>query len=164
MLDDPRVSFAISARGQQSGLDHLHKRLDNYEIERCKIWLDVERSLIKPDTIVALRVTAARSLTGRTLTIGKVRGKPITMADGCSPARENQCLWDRCFWLVRERDWDDDAFKGDEAPAPVLADSSFSFIALSTAVYLVMFGAVCLLQCFEQQPPARRKISTCRLK
>jgi hypothetical protein len=35
---------------------------------------------------------------------------------------------------VRERDWDDDAFKGDEAPAPVLADSSFSFIALSTTV------------------------------
>ena len=55
-------------------------------------------------------------------------------SSGCSPARENQCLWDRCLWLVRERDWDDDAFKGDEAPAPVLADSSFSFIALSTAV------------------------------
>ena len=31
---------------------------------------------------MALGVTAARSLTGRTLTIGKVRGKPITMADG----------------------------------------------------------------------------------
>ena len=35
---------------------------------------------------------------------------------------------------MRERDWDDDPFKGDEAPAPVLADSSFSFIASSTAV------------------------------
>ena len=63
------------------GKRRLHKRPDNYEIERCKIWLDVERSLVKPDTIVALGVTAARG-TGRTLTIGKVRGKPITMADG----------------------------------------------------------------------------------
>ena len=84
---------------------------------------------------------------------------------------------------MRERDWDDDAFTVDEAPAPVLADSSFSLIALSTAVvsgdvwgrdiegladsdfsftlspthlYQVMIGVVCLLQCFEQQPPARR--------
>jgi DNA polymerase len=38
--------------------------------------------LVKPSTIVALGVTAARSLTGRTLTIGKVRGKPIDLADG----------------------------------------------------------------------------------
>jgi uracil-DNA glycosylase len=70
--------FKYEMRGKR----RLHKRPDNYEIERCKIWLDVERSLVKPDTIVALGVTAARSLTGRTLTIGKVRGKPITMADG----------------------------------------------------------------------------------
>jgi uracil-DNA glycosylase family protein len=67
---------------EMRGKRRLHKRPDNYEIERCKIWLDIERGLVKPDTIVALGVTAARSLTGRTLTIGKVRGKPITMADG----------------------------------------------------------------------------------
>ena len=67
---------------EMRGKRRLHKRPDNYEIERCKIWLDLERSLVKPDTIVALGVTAARSLTGRTLTIGKVRGTPIAMADG----------------------------------------------------------------------------------
>ncbi len=67
---------------EMRGKRRLHKRPDNYEIERCKIWLDLERSLVKPDTIVALGVTAARSLTGRTLTIGKVRGKPMEMADG----------------------------------------------------------------------------------
>jgi len=67
---------------EMRGKRRLHKRPDNYEIERCKIWLDLERSLVKPDTIVALGVTAARSLTGRTVTIGKVRGKPIAMADG----------------------------------------------------------------------------------
>ena len=67
---------------EMRGKRRLHRRPDNYEIERCKIWLDLERSLVKPDTIVALGVTAARSLTGRTLTIGKVRGKPIAMADG----------------------------------------------------------------------------------
>jgi uracil-DNA glycosylase len=67
---------------EMRGKRRLHKRPNNYEIERCKIWLDLERRLVKPDTIVALGVTAARSLTGRTLTIGKVRGKPIAMADG----------------------------------------------------------------------------------
>jgi uracil-DNA glycosylase family 4 len=47
----------------------------------CKIWLDCERSLVKPSIIVALGVTAAR-LTGRTVRIGQVRGKAVAMADG----------------------------------------------------------------------------------
>jgi uracil-DNA glycosylase family 4 len=70
--------FKHETRGKR----RLHKRPDHYEIERCKIWLDLERRLVKPDTIIALGVTAARSLTGHTLPISKVRGKPIAMADG----------------------------------------------------------------------------------
>jgi len=70
--------FKHETRGKR----RLHKRPNNYEIERCKIWLDFERSLVKPSTVIALGVTAARSLTGRTVTIGEVRGKPIDMADG----------------------------------------------------------------------------------
>jgi uracil-DNA glycosylase len=64
------------------GKRRLHKRPNNYEIERCKIWLDFERNLVKPSTIVALGATAACSLTGRTVTIGKVRGQPLSMEDG----------------------------------------------------------------------------------
>jgi uracil-DNA glycosylase family protein len=70
--------FKHETRGKR----RLHKRPNHYEIERCKIWLDLERRLVRPDTIIALGVTAARSLTGHTLTISKVRGKPIAMADG----------------------------------------------------------------------------------
>ncbi len=66
---------------EMRGKRRLHKRPNNYEIERCKIWLDLERSLVKPSTIVALGVTAARSLTGRAVTIGKMRGRPLDMAD-----------------------------------------------------------------------------------
>jgi uracil-DNA glycosylase len=81
--DETFVTNAVKHfKHEMRGKRRLHKRPDNYEIERCKIWLDFERNLVNPDTIVALGVTAARSLTGRTLTIGKVRGKPITMADG----------------------------------------------------------------------------------
>jgi uracil-DNA glycosylase family protein len=64
------------------GKRRLHKRPDNREIERCRIWLDFERNLVRPSIIVALGITAARSLTGRTLTIGKVRGKPIVIVNG----------------------------------------------------------------------------------
>jgi len=67
---------------EMRGKRRLHKRPNNYEIERCRIWLDSERDLVKPTTIVALGVTAARSLTGHTLTIGKTRGKPMELADG----------------------------------------------------------------------------------
>lgn len=67
---------------EMRGKRRLHKRPNNYEIERCKIWLDDERKLVKPAAVIALGVTAARSLTGKTLTITKVRGKPLALADG----------------------------------------------------------------------------------
>ena len=60
---------------EMRGKRRLHKRPNSYEIERCKIWLDDERRLVKPSAIIALGVTAARSLTGKALTISKVRGK-----------------------------------------------------------------------------------------
>ena len=67
---------------EMRGKRRLHKRPNNYEIERCKIWLERERELVKPSTIVALGVTAARSLTGKTVTIAKMRRTPVELADG----------------------------------------------------------------------------------
>jgi DNA polymerase len=67
---------------EMRGKRRLHKRPNNYEIERCKIWLDTERGLVKPATVIALGVTAARSLTGKTVTISKARKTPLTLTDG----------------------------------------------------------------------------------
>jgi uracil-DNA glycosylase family protein len=67
---------------EMRGKRRLHKRPNNYEIERCKIWLDDERKLVKPKAVIALGVTAARGLTGKTVTIAKLRGKPLSLADG----------------------------------------------------------------------------------
>jgi len=67
---------------EMRGKRRLHKRPNNYEIERCKIWLDEERRLVQPSAIIALGVTAARSLTGKTVTISKIRGQAMSMADG----------------------------------------------------------------------------------
>ena len=48
----------------------------------CRWWIEHERELIRPPVTVALGATAARSLIGKTVTIGKVRGEPLTLADG----------------------------------------------------------------------------------
>src|SRR6202044_3576283 len=38
---------------EMRGKRRLHKRPNNYEVERCKIWLDEERRLVKPKAIIA---------------------------------------------------------------------------------------------------------------
>jgi DNA polymerase len=70
--------FKFEMRGKR----RLHKRPNAYEIERCKWWLDLERLIVKPQVVVALGATAARSLLGRVVTISKVRGEPIDLHDG----------------------------------------------------------------------------------
>jgi DNA polymerase len=70
--------FKFEPRGKR----RLHKRPNAYEIERCRWWNEVERKLVKPDLVVALGATAARSLMGRTVTITKVRGEPMALENG----------------------------------------------------------------------------------
>ncbi len=64
------------------GKRRIHNKPDAGEISACKWWLDQERELIRPPVTVALGATAARSLVGKVVTIGKVRGRPLTLADG----------------------------------------------------------------------------------
>ena len=81
--EDTFVTNAVKHfKHEMRGKRRLHKRPNNYEIERCKIWLERERDLVRPSTIVALGVTAARSLTGKTVTISKMRRAPVELADG----------------------------------------------------------------------------------
>jgi uracil-DNA glycosylase len=64
------------------GKKRIHSKPDTGEIDACRWWQEQERSLIRPPVTVALGATAARSLTGKTLTISKTRGAPLTLADG----------------------------------------------------------------------------------
>jgi DNA polymerase len=81
--DEVFVTNAVKHfKHEMRGKRRLHKRPNNYEIERCKIWLETERSIVKPLAVVALGATAARSLFGRSLTIAKVRGQPLRLSDG----------------------------------------------------------------------------------
>ena len=66
----------------QRGKRRIHNKPDANEITACRWWIEHERRLIKPPVTVALGATAARSLTGKTVTISKVRGEPLQLADG----------------------------------------------------------------------------------
>lgn len=66
----------------QRGKKRLHNRPDAGEISACHWWLQHELELIRPPLTVALGATAARSLFGKVVTIGKLRGEPHLLPDG----------------------------------------------------------------------------------
>lgn len=70
--------FKFVAKGKR----RIHSKPDAGEIAACRWWLEHERELIRPPITVALGATAARSLIGRIVTIGKVRGEPLVIEDG----------------------------------------------------------------------------------
>lgn len=69
--------FKFVLRGKR----RIHQKPDAGEIEACKWWLTEELRLIRPRLAVALGATAARALTGRTVTIGRERGRLTSLAD-----------------------------------------------------------------------------------
>jgi DNA polymerase len=66
----------------QRGKRRIHNKPDAGEIAACRWWIEHERELIRPPVTVALGATAARSLVGKVVTISKVRGEPLALADG----------------------------------------------------------------------------------
>ena len=93
--------FKFEPRGKR----RIHQKPDGGEIAACKFWLNLEIEFVRPKVIVALGATAAQSLLGRSATISKLRGAPITMDDGTTlyvtnhpsyllriPDREKQAL------------------------------------------------------------------------
>ncbi len=105
---DRKTVFVTNAvkhfKFEQRGKRRLHKRPNAYEIERCKWWLDHERAIVRPAAVVALGATAARSLFGRAVTIGKLRAQEHQLADG-TPA----FVTVHPSYLLRIQDEDDKA-------------------------------------------------------
>jgi len=66
----------------QRGKKRIHNKPDVTEITACRWWQEQERALIGPAVTVALGATAARSLFGKVITIGKLRGSPQHLPDG----------------------------------------------------------------------------------
>ncbi|HVU15694.1 MAG TPA: UdgX family uracil-DNA binding protein, partial [Candidatus Didemnitutus sp.] len=68
-------------KNEPRGKRRLHKRPNQYEIGRCRWWLDAELDLVRPRYIVALGATAALALTGVTTRIGEMHGKPMSFGN-----------------------------------------------------------------------------------
>jgi uracil-DNA glycosylase family protein len=59
----------------RTGKRRIHQKPDAGEINACKRWLLRELDIVRPRLIVALGATAAQSLVGRGVTIGRERGR-----------------------------------------------------------------------------------------
>lgn len=70
--------FKFVLRGKR----RIHNKPDAGEIEACRWWIEHERELIRPPLTVALGATAASSLFGKAMAIGKNRGAPLNLSDG----------------------------------------------------------------------------------
>jgi DNA polymerase len=67
--------FKFEPRGKR----RIHAKPDGGEIEACRWWIEQEQMLIRPKVTVALGATAARSLFGKVMTIGRERGRALTL-------------------------------------------------------------------------------------
>ncbi|KQT31802.1 DNA polymerase [Sphingomonas sp. Leaf412] len=70
--------FKFEARGKR----RIHAKPDAGEIEACRWWIEQERMLLRPKVTVALGATAARSLFGKAMTIGRERGRALVLPEG----------------------------------------------------------------------------------
>ena len=70
--------FKFVPRGKR----RIHNKPDSGEVTACRWWVDHERELIRPPVTVALGATAAQSLFGKAMAIGKNRGVPLQLPDG----------------------------------------------------------------------------------
>ncbi|HEU0066461.1 MAG TPA: UdgX family uracil-DNA binding protein [Sphingomonas sp.] len=64
---------------EQRGKRRIHAKPGAGEIEACRWWIEQEQMLIRPQVTVALGATAARSLFGRVVTIGRERGRAMAL-------------------------------------------------------------------------------------
>ena len=69
-------------KNEPRGKKRLHKRPNRYEVEVCRVWLRREIEIVRPRLIVALGVTAAVALAGRSVVLSRERGRVIDFADG----------------------------------------------------------------------------------
>lgn len=70
--------FKFEPRGKR----RIHQTPSAKEVDTCRWWLDTERAIVQPRVILALGASAARGVLGKTVSVSKVRGKPIMLDDG----------------------------------------------------------------------------------
>jgi len=69
-------------KDRAGGKRRIHERPSPDEIEACRPWLEQELCLIRPEVVVCLGMTAARSVLKRRITISGARGETLTSPEG----------------------------------------------------------------------------------
>ena len=64
------------------GKFRLHQKPATPEIKACRPWYEREKALVKPELVVAMGATAAQSVFGKIVPVGKTRGRVIDLEDG----------------------------------------------------------------------------------
>ncbi len=65
--------FKHSLRGKR----RIHQRPNLDEVEACRWWLGLELEIVSPAVVVALGATATHALTGKSVKLADVRGRPF---------------------------------------------------------------------------------------
>lgn len=65
---------------EERGKTRLHKKANGKEILACRPWLAAELERIRPRVILCMGVTAAQSVLGRTIHLGRERGQNFSSA------------------------------------------------------------------------------------
>lgn len=78
---DRRQTYVTNAvkhfKWVQSGKKRLHARPSSREIEICRVWLLAEIELVKPEVLLCLGASAARSLLGSQVKVTRMRGQNL---------------------------------------------------------------------------------------
>jgi uracil-DNA glycosylase family protein len=69
-------------KDKAGGKRRIHERPSPDEVEACRPWLEQELWLIRPEVVVCLGVTAARSVLKRRITISGSRSETLTSPEG----------------------------------------------------------------------------------
>ncbi len=83
---DRRQAYVTNAvkhfKFEMRGKRRIHQKPNSAEVAACSVWLADERATLRPSLTVLLGGTAASAVLGRTVTIGRERGRPIEGANG----------------------------------------------------------------------------------
>ena len=83
---DQRAAYVTNAvkhfKFTQRGKRRLHQSPTAKEIDICRWWVDGERELVKPQLVLALGASAARSMLGKTVSVQKERSRAHLLTDG----------------------------------------------------------------------------------
>lgn len=83
---DRRAAYVTNAvkhfKYVNRGKRRLHQSPTAKEIDICRWWVESERAIVQPRLILAMGASAARGILGKTVSISKARGAPISLEDG----------------------------------------------------------------------------------